>query len=203
MVSYIKFMTVGIILIPVLLLGGCGEEKGQPEGNSQDLGVKVDVSIEVLDGNGTTTVDVEQRICDDGTAEDFFDVFANVTFTSTALSSMGKAQTLYLTDYSIDYIPVHTDGFPEDPPPLTSVGPLQKSIVIPPDSEVTFEGSIIMSASISTKYEFVTHPSNYYVNWGQGTYSFRFTFRGQGEYGDEFELVAYDDALWFAYDACD
>ncbi|MEW6068216.1 MAG: hypothetical protein AB1610_08000 [Nitrospirota bacterium] len=210
-----KLLLFALLGALVVFIVSCGSE-GQPESEGTEwLGVRVDASMVVNDTGGPTagTVDVAISLCDwdygtDGipgtaddeyTYEDFYDAFGDVTFTMTSVTTSQEAPTLYITDYIVEYIPQPTSdtlGNTVYPPSLTSLS-FEKSIVLPPDSTVE-DSVVLIPANTKTEYS----NSTYFSTYGQGNYSIKVTFYGESEFGDDFSIVVYIDALFANYDNC-
>ncbi|MGW8273230.1 MAG: hypothetical protein ACWGN7_07570 [Thermodesulfovibrionales bacterium] len=197
---FLRLIFAGFLIGAFLF--GCGSEEGQVN-HTDDLGVRLDATLTV-DDSGSRTVDVVQDVCDatavPPTYEDFFDAFGDVSFTTESLSTLDVThQNLYIYAYRVEYLPQPTpDGLGGTviPPNLATVQ-FNKSIVLPPDGNVT--DSIVL-VSILTKSEFAS--SAFYQTYLQGNYSMKVTFFGEGEFGEYFELVVFVDALLADYDNC-
>ncbi len=211
--SRLPYLMLSILLVSFFLLAGCGLD-GQPESDGwPDMGVRVDGSVAVNDAGGPTAGQVDtvyNADCDgDPTTldpEDFYDAMGDVTFTSTTLSTSDDPATLYITDYTVEFIPELT----QDPdatvvslvmPP--ALGPLsfETSIVLPPDETVAIESGIFL-VPISIKNIYYNLVTAAYTNYLFGNYSIRVTFHGKSEFGDSFKIVVYTNAVLGGYDNC-
>lgn len=201
-----KFRLLRLICMGLLMgafVFGCGSEEGQVN-NTDDLGVRLDATVVVNDAGTSTAgmVDVLQSICDPTTleVEEWFDATGEVSFTTESASTMNVTkQNLYIYGYRVEYLPQPTPdggGGTVIPPNLATVQ-FNKSIVLPPDGNVTDQ---IILVSVSSKTEFAN--SGFFATYGQGHYSMKITFFGEGEFGQSFELVVFADALFANYDNC-
>ncbi len=193
----------GWLLLVILFLAGsiagCGGA-GQPgSSGSSDTGIKISATIQVNDAGTSNAgmVDVYQNPDCDGDPttndpEDFYDALGDLSVTTTNLSS-GTGNTLYITDYSVEFIPQYsTDHYPPDLTPLT----FQKSITLPPDS--TTSDSVIL-VPVKTKSEYLNSPAG---GTDQGYYSIKVKFNGESEVGEPFSFSVYTEALFTNYDNC-
>ncbi len=195
-----KSKYLSLLLFVLLVIGGCGGA-GQPgSSGSEDTGIKISATLQVSDAGAPTAgmVDVYQNPDCDGDVstndpEDFYDALGNVSITTTSLSKSGEGSTLYITEYTVRYLPQP----PSNPPELSQIT-FKRSITLLPDS--TTEETIIL-VPVDTKDEFASTEC-IGSSCDQGNYSIEVTFSGESDVGEQFSFVVYADALFDSYDNC-
>ena len=198
-----RLLLIGIILGGMsLLFTGCGTGPGSPGSKgSENTGAKIEITAVnhhdagFGDQGDNWDIDAIQDMCDTD-PEPFGNDYVTVTFKATPLGTTVTPGNLHLETYSVEF-------FPQDPgsPPVERLDGFN-SLTIEPTGE-EFDGNfLVVDVDRKTQLANDIQSGLYSPQRWPVIYDMRMTFKGQDDFGNDFEVIMQKTINFADYDNC-